>query len=77
MGQVQLPHLHLHVGVGKVVLGRQFAVVVDEMVQDGGAQDGLQPERSWTEGRGCHKLKATAVPLAGQNKVRHKQATSN
>lgn len=45
MGLAQLPHLHLHVGVGKVVLGRQFAVIIDEMVQDGWTQDGLNDAR--------------------------------
>lgn len=44
-GPSSAPHLHLNVGVGQVVLRRQFAVVVDEMVQDGGAQDGLQQGR--------------------------------
>lgn len=39
------PHLHLDVRVGKVVLWRQLAVVVDEVVQDGGAQDGLEQGR--------------------------------
>lgn len=41
----QLPHLHLHIGVWQGVLWRQLAVVVDEVVQDGGAQDGLQWQR--------------------------------
>lgn len=36
------PHLHLHIGVGEVVLWRQLAVIIDEVVQDGGAEDGLQ-----------------------------------
>lgn len=39
------PHLHLDIGVGKVVLWRQLAVVVDEVVQNGGAQDGLEQGR--------------------------------
>lgn len=41
------PHLHLNIGVGQVVLWRQLAVVVDEMVQDGGAQDGLHGREKW------------------------------
>lgn len=35
------PHLHLDVGVGQAVLGGQLAVVVNEVVEEGGAQDGL------------------------------------
>lgn len=38
------PHLHLYIGVREVVLRRQFAVVIDEVVQDGWAEDGLQEE---------------------------------
>lgn len=41
-GLAQPPHLHLNIGVGQVVLRRQLAVIVDKVVQDGGAQDGLQ-----------------------------------
>lgn len=46
------PHLHLDIGVGKVVLRRQLAVVVDEVVQDGGAQDGLEQGREDAVGEG-------------------------
>lgn len=46
------PHLHLDVGVGKVVLRRQLAVIVDEVVQDGGAQDGLEQGREDAVGEG-------------------------
>lgn len=46
------PHLHLDIGVGKVVLWRQLAVVVDEVVQNGGAQDGLEQGRENAVGEG-------------------------
>lgn len=77
------PHLHLHVGVRQVVLRRQLAVVVDEVVQDGGAQDGLGQgrEEGVREGPGVgilgprlpmfHTLKAKTSPLSGQNEVRN------
>lgn len=44
-GLARPPHLHLNIGVGQVVLWRQLAVIVDKVVQDGGAQDGLQQGR--------------------------------
>lgn len=45
LGLARLPYLHLNIGVGKVVFWRQFAVIIDEMVQDGGAQDRLEHRR--------------------------------
>lgn len=45
LGPAWSPHLHLNVGVGQVVLWRQLAVIVDKVVQDGGAQDGLRQGR--------------------------------
>lgn len=34
---IRLPHLHFHIGVREVVLWGQFAVIIDEVVQDGWA----------------------------------------
>lgn len=73
------PHLHLNVGVGQVVLWRQLAVIVDEVVQDGGAQDGLrQRGENVREEAGVRILGVTATqvphternisPISGQNK---------
>lgn len=45
LGLAWPPHLHLNIGVGQVVLWRQLAVIVDKVVQDGGAEDGLQQGR--------------------------------
>ena len=45
LGLTWAPHLHLNIGMGQVVLWRQLAVIVDKVVQDGGAQDGLQQGR--------------------------------
>lgn len=46
------PHLHLNIGVGQVVLWRQLAVIIDKVVQDGGAQDGLQGREGVRKGTG-------------------------
>lgn len=51
-GLVWPPHLHLNIGVGQVVLWRQLAVIIDKVVQDGGAQDGLQGREGVRKGTG-------------------------
>lgn len=51
------PHLHLDVGVGEGVLGRQLPVVVDQVIEEGGAKDGLG------EGQGGGGV--TATPAVG------------
>lgn len=63
LGLAWPPHLHLNVGVGEVVLWRQLAVVVDEVVQDGGAQDGLE----------ARKRKGVREGAGGQNPRGHGQ----
>lgn len=38
---IATPHLHFHIGMREVIFWRQFAVVIDEVVQDGWAEDRL------------------------------------
>lgn len=55
------PHLHFHIGMREVILRRQFSVVIDEVVQDGWAEDGLQKMNGGGGGQGYHEVSAESV----------------
>lgn len=59
--QAVTSHLHLHIGVREVILWRQFAVVIDEVVQDGWAEDGLQETKGGGGGQGYHDVSSESV----------------
>lgn len=68
----RLLHLHFHIGVREVVLWGQFAVIIDEVVQDGWAQDGLQkmdPEGEAVTAR--HALRVQANTAEDSSRAGH------
>lgn len=58
----------------EVVLRRQFSVVIDEVIQDGWAEDGLQEMKGRGREQGHHEVSSES---AGKTLPAARQATSN